>query len=217
MASTPLFIAEYRNQNICFVPGFSTRPRVIYTPGENGSILHAIGISSSDDAAKKLTLSIARPVTLVANMGTGHITDGGGGADTITRTSGSFVTDEWRAGDRLFVKGATTLANDFAAYLTAVAAATLSVATSTVAADEDMPAGSMLMRQTRIGYVDIAAGSGLLTVPAVSGLNTTQMPMLDASPDRLITLGPNDYLVGELDGAVGTGETVEVTTFGADY
>jgi hypothetical protein len=58
--------------------------------------------------------------------------DGGGGDDTITRTTGSFITDGFEIGDWIQVFNATTPANDFAIKLTAVAALTLSFVTDTV-------------------------------------------------------------------------------------
>ena len=58
--------------------------------------------------------------------------DGGGSDDTITRTTGSFITDGFEIGDWIQVFNATTGANDFAVKLTGVAALTLTFATGTV-------------------------------------------------------------------------------------
>lgn len=217
MSSTPRFLADPRAEQLQLVPAFSTRPRILWTPGENGSRIHAINIAGNDAGANKVQLAIARALTLSANMGSGAFVDGGGSSDTITRSAGSFVTDGWKVGDRIVPNGATTVANDFEAILTAVAALTLTFATATVDTAEAFASGTKLFKLLKLGYVDVAAGSGLPSVVAVSGLSTTQMPMLDASPDRYIELGPDDYLFANVNTALGTGEIVDVVAFGADY
>ena len=119
-----------------------------------------------------------------------------------------------------WVDGATTLENDVEVILTAVSAAQLSLATGggTLGRRRGrLLSTTRLMRYARLGSLSIPAGAGLATAVAVSGLNTTQMPYLDAEPNRLITLGTDNFLIGQIDAALDTGETLDVTVIGADY
>lgn len=88
-----------------------------------------------------LRLSTALRDALLENAALAHalalgtdltFVDGGGSDDTITRTTGSFITDGFEIGDWIQVFNATTGANDFAVKLTGVAALTLTFATGTV-------------------------------------------------------------------------------------
>lgn len=217
MAEIPLFLAQRRDQVTTFVPAFATRPRFVYEPGSLGSEISGINIASSDAGSNTLQFGMARVLTTGADMGTGNFVDGGGSSDTITRTTGSFITDGWRVGDRMLVQGAQSIGNDFEVLLTAVAATTLTFATATVNTAEELLPTTKLCRLGRLWYVTVAAGAGAPSVNAVSGLDTDKAPFLDASPDRLLTLGPNDILTAAVGTTMGTGETIDVTVFGADY
>lgn len=73
--------------------------------------------------------------------------DGGGSADTITDAGGGFVTAGFAPGDKLFVKGATTGANDAAltgVRITGVAAGTLTIPTASVNTGEAGGAGTVV-------------------------------------------------------------------------
>jgi hypothetical protein len=73
--------------------------------------------------------------------------DGGGSADTITDSGNRFVTQGFAPGDKLFVKGATTAANDSAltgVVITSVAAGTLTIPTGSVNTGEVGAAGSVV-------------------------------------------------------------------------
>ena len=50
MADTPLFVGSKRTEPFIFVPGFSTRPRILWTPGSSGSEIYGISVASSDNA-----------------------------------------------------------------------------------------------------------------------------------------------------------------------
>ena len=217
MATSPLFAGSRKVDKTTIVPGIGTRPRVIASPGSSGSEITAISVSTNDGAAQDLQFGIAEVVTSQANMGVGALVDGGGSSDSVTRTAGSFVTDGWRVGERFLIQGATTLANDFLAVIESVSATTLTFATATVATAEDLAADASLYRYHDLGYVDVAAGSGRPSVVGVSGLDTTQMPWLDPSPDRLMNLGPNDFLVAALVNALTSGEYLDVAVFMGDF
>ena len=194
MATSPLFAGSRRVQKTALIPGMGTRPRIIADPGASGSEITAISVASSDGAANDLQFGMSEVVTDQSDMGVGALVDGGVNSDTITRTAGSFVADGWKVGERLLVRNATTLANDFLAVLTAVSALSLTFATATVDTAEDLPSGATLHRYHDLGYVDVDAGAGSPSVVGVSGLDTTQMPWLDPSPERLLNLGSTDFL-----------------------
>lgn len=217
MGTQPIFISTYRNEHQQFVPGYATRPRKLWTPGASGSRIHAVNIATNDSVANELQLYVGKKITDQADMGTGALADGGAGDDSITRTTGSFVTDGWRVGERLLLQGATTLANDFEAFLTTVAATTLGLPTGTVDTVENLPSGAELFRLLKLTYLAVPLGSGEPSVVAVSGLDITQMPALDASPDRFIMLGPNDVLFGAVTTLMGTDEVLDVVVSGGDY
>jgi len=65
----------------------------------------------------------------VGNPDTWTLVDGGGGEDTATRATGSFVTDGFVVGGQVTIRASNTAANDGTYTLTGVAATTLTVAT----------------------------------------------------------------------------------------
>ena len=67
----------------------------------------------------------------IGNPDTFTFVDGGGGDDTCTRATGSFITDGFVVGGRMNVRAATTSANDGSYVITGVAALTLTFATGT--------------------------------------------------------------------------------------
>lgn len=217
MATSPLFVGSKRFQGIQFIPGYSTRPRLFWSPGTIGSEITRISIATNDAAANVAQFFIARPITLQSDMGTGNFVDGGGGSDSITRTSGSFIVDGWRVGEILLAQGSNTLANDISVVLTGVSALALTFATASVAAAEEFPTGAILYRLFSLGYVAVPAGSGEPSVVGVSGLDTANMPWLDPAPDRLLELGPNDHLAAALQTAMGSGEILHLMAQGGDY
>ena len=79
------------------------------------------------------------------------IVDGGGSADTITRATGSFITDGFVAGDKVTLSGATTSANDTAftgVLIDTVAALTLTFDTGVVDTGEVFAAATVLAAAT---------------------------------------------------------------------
>jgi hypothetical protein len=76
------------------------------------------------------------------------LVDGGGGiVDTITHSGNAFVSKGFAPGDKLFVQGCTTGANDAAltgVVITSVAVGTLTLPTASVSTGEVFPAGGMI-------------------------------------------------------------------------
>ena len=103
--------------------------------------------------------------------------DGGAGDDTITRTTGSFITDGFEIGDWIQVFNATTGANDFAVKLTGVAALTLSFVTGTIDTGEIGEAdtvvaaakGGSFQDLMKHGVIDIFAGVQPATADLTEG------------------------------------------------
>lgn len=217
MADTPLFAGSRHSEVCTIVPGHSTRPVVAFVPGASGAKIERINIGSSDAGANNVQFYIGKKRTLASAMGTGALVDGGGSSDTITRSGGSFVTDGWIAGKRMIVAGSTTLANDFAAILTAVAAGTLTFATATVNTAENLPSTAVLYDAVLGWYVAVAAGSGQPSVAAVSGLTTTAAPMTSANLENGFDLDPDDVLFAAVTTALTGSETVDIYIDGFDY
>lgn len=86
------------------------------------------------------------------------LVDNGASPDTITRASGSFITDGFVAGDKLTLSGATTGANDTAVtgeLVATVAALTLTLDTGVVDTAEAFAAATVLAAATGGSLKDI--------------------------------------------------------------
>lgn len=213
----PIHADSYRTVSKTLDSSHSTRPVVVFKAGADGSRIHAMNAATNDAGTNKLTMYVGQELTKQEDMGTGAFVDGGGGSDTITRSSGSFVTDGWKVGDRMVVTGATTRANDFIATLTAVSATTLTFATATVNTAENLPAGASLFRVGQIQQIATAINSGNSdTVPATDIFNQTNFPSLLADPNVFMTLGAYDCIAIAVTTAL-SAEFMDITTFAADY
>lgn len=104
---------------------------------------------------------LARRASGVVFQGVGAtLVDGGAGDDSITRSSGSWLTDGWAPGMVMVLKGATTAANDTAVsgvMITGVTASALSFATGTVNTGEVFAAGTTLVGMKGGSFADIMA------------------------------------------------------------
>lgn len=213
----PIFIDSWPPRSKTIYSGHSTRPVVIMTAGADGSRIHAMNIATSDAGDNTAKVYLLEEVTDQANMGTGALVDGGGGSDTITRSSGDFTTDGWKIGDRMLVAGATTLANDFLATLTNVASGTLTFATATVDTAENLPTGAKLYKATLLETV---------TVPDLSGTNGTDdaidvlanLEFMPTSKENAhLTLGSGWGIAVAVGTAMGASEWLDVSIFAGDY
>ncbi len=218
MSASPIFIGSYRNSPVSIRAGNNINPLLLWTAGASGSRIHAINVMSSDAGANSILLYLGKVLSLQANMGVGTLVDGAGGDDTLTRTVGSFITDGWKIGDLLILQGCTTLANDFAIRLTAVATLTLTFATGTISAGEVLPTGASLIRGQKITTQTVAIDSGNVGGTAsVSVLDSTALPFLDATPNRYLTLGASDLLLVSAGTLLGAAEFMDVIAMGGDY
>jgi len=218
MASSPIFIGSFENQRLCLVAGHDIRPRLGWLAGTSGSRIHLISGASSDSGANSVTMYVGSALTLASAMGVGTFVDGGGGSDTITRTTGSFVDDGWKVGDRVLIQDATTLSNDVTGILTGVAATTLTFATSTIGAGEVMPSTCKLYRANILSVQEVAITAGTVTGTAAHDfLDPTDIPGLDASPDTYLILGPSEGLFFSAGTLLGAAERIDILVSGGDY
>ena len=222
MASDPTFGTAPYAQCSTFTNGMGTRPRAIWTPGSNGSRVHFI--SQANSVSSNPTLYMAEEMTLQSNMGTGAHVDNGGSPDTLTRSSGSFITDGWMVGDRMWVSGSTTLANDYLVQITGVASGTLTFATATVNAAENLPAGAKIYRMHQLATVSGPSNAGNSTsAMAANLLDLAMMPALFPGADVALFVRPdqrtsrNYVLAASLSAAPSTSQFVEIICMGADY
>ena len=219
MAAAPIFINEYSTQDAVLIASHGTALAVRgWVAGSSGSRVHGISVTNTDSGGNTMILYYARPLTLVANMGTGAFANNGGSPDTITRTSGSFVTDGYLVGDRIWVHGATTLANGFFVTLTVVAALTLTFATATTDTAENFPTGAIIYRLSQLHLTTLAANAGNAASTDALDMLITDWPIADVTPDRYITMGALDALVFSVGTAVGASpDRIDIATFGGDF
>lgn len=235
MSQDPQFVAEYRDAIMQITDQHGTRPRLVCKGGaavaysssdptvyrEGGSRIHALSATTNDTANNTCLLGKARSRTLVADMGTASIAT----TSTITRSSGSFVTDGFLVGQRIAIlptaaeSGAnlTTAANGQICVLTAVAATTLTVS-GTPLVVETILAGFAIYQLTQLGVTSVPLNSGFASgVPAVSLLSPSVMPWVDDTPNRFMTLGPNEWLWAAAGTALGAGEVMDISAMLGDY
>lgn len=219
MATRPIFVGTWRNETTVFIAAHSTTLALpCWVAGSSGSRVHGISLANTDAGANTALLYHAKQMTLQSAMGVGAFVDGGGGSDTITRTTGSFVTDGWKVGDRLLVADPTTLANAFFVTLTAVVALTLTFATAIVDTAENFPTGAIIYKLCQLHLTTVAINAGNAAATSALDMLTTDWPIADVTPDRYLTIEGGDALVISLGTAVGAApDRVDVMVAGGDY
>lgn len=219
MADAPIFVGSWSVQQAVLIAAHSTTIAIRgWVAGASGSRIHGISVANTDGGGNTALLYHAEQMTLESAMGTGAFVDNGGSSDTITRGSGSFITDGWLVGDRLWVHAPTTLANGFFVTLTAVAALTLTFATATTDTAENFPTGAIIYRLSQLHLTTLAANAGNAASTDALDMLITDWPIADVTPDRYMTLGANDALVFSVGTAVGASpDRIDISTFGGDY
>ncbi|MEE8598288.1 MAG: hypothetical protein V3S69_02000 [Dehalococcoidales bacterium] len=219
MADSPIFIGSYVTTITAFIAAHGTVLALpIHLAGSSGGRVHGIAVAATDAGANTALLYYAERMTLESAMGTGAFVDNGGSADTLTRTSGSFVTDGWLVGDRMLVADPTTLANSFFVTLTIVAALTLTFVTASVDTVENLPTGSIIYRLSQLHLTTLAANAGNAASTDALDMLITDFPIADVTPDRYLTIGANDGLAMSVGTAVGASpDRIDVTVFAGDY
>lgn len=219
MATSPIYVGFWRTEATAFIAAHGTALALpIWTAGSSGSRVHGIAVTNTDAGANTALLYYAKRMTLQSAMTVGAFVDNGGSPDTITRTSGSFVTDGWLVGDRLLVSGSTTLANSFFVTLTVVAALTLTFVTATVDTAENFPTGAIMWKLSQLHLTTLAINAGNAASTDALDMLINDWPIADASPDRYITIEADDALAMSLGTAPGASpDRVDISVFGGDY
>lgn len=213
----PIHIAGWATNPVRLKNGHATRPVLVFTGGDYGARLHALS-AVNIGSANTLKRFIGKRLSVQSLMGVGTLVDGGGSADTITRTVGSFIDDGWTVDDWLVVNRATTLANNFLTTVTAVSALTLTFATGTVAgANEVLPVNAELWRVHQQALSTIAANAGNSAGTKALDLLTADQEMIDASPERFMTFGTNDGVFAAAGTTITAGSFIDITPYMGRY
>jgi len=155
---------------------------------------------STDGTDRSVLIAEGVETTVYADMGTATTTATTN--STITRTSGSFITDGYKVGDCIMLFGAAT-DNNNGTYniVTAVAAGSLTVSGTTgIPTAETQAAGFRILKMSRPIRFPVPANSGNTdTAPAKQLLGSSQWPRLDSTG---ISLGAKSVLVASMVAAI---------------
>lgn len=163
-------------------------------------------VFSSDSALKDINLFIGTIRTTQDAVNTGVMATTAAGNSTITRISGSFITDGWKVGDQcmLFTPDNTaqvaTAVDGIASTITAVAALTITVNGVTLAAATPLTAGTRLVSVTKKFTASIPINSG--NTNAIASANLLNNSMDGAALRSDIKLGPLNMLIASMGSAV---------------
>lgn len=242
MAFAPAHIGNWRSDRsdrVRIKPGHGTRPVKWSVGGAGntsalvqfllGSVLRAqaglIGGSRlhlqqavNTGAANTLRLWEADLFTRQADGGTVALTASSSAANTITRTTGSFLADGWAIDDLCIVDGATTLANSTGAVVTGVTATTLTFAVSTFTASENLPAGALLWRGIQTSLSGLAANAGNAAGTAALNALTDGKPGVDTIVNNSAWyLGAGVALFAAVGTTLAAGAYVDLCAKAGDY
>ena len=215
MANQPIFVASWRQDAATLVAARLNEAQNLFTPGASGTRLHAIALANDGEtpALVEFGTHVVVGEDVSVDVAPGTVAD----ADpfTVTRAAGAWPALD--AGLMLtLAKGAAVNRGDYRLKtrtnriltLENTAGNTIAVATGT----------SVTIYHWRpIWSAKVPARAGHDGYPAASGLDSVQMPWLDAAGDRwlLITQTLAARLPENANETV-TGN-VHVTLFGGDY
>lgn len=155
------------------------------TDGTARSILYYLGTQTS-------LYSGGGTVPSLAAMGTVTVT-----SSTITRTTGSFITEGYLVGDLIMTFGSLQTGNNgLLSIVTGVAAQTLTVNGTSLSAQNPEGAGFRIFTVGLLTRKGIPLSSGNTdAAPPVPLLGGSQDPARAALPDAGLSLGENDALI----------------------
>lgn len=223
MALDPLHVGSYRPFSPArILPVHATRPVFVFASADvgagppatvGGSRLFGLSAAQfqSTPAALSVRLFAARRLTKVSDMGTASIT-----TNTITRTTGNFITDGWLVGDSVGPRNTANVAAVDNAQITAVSATTLTFAANTFTA-ETPPATAEFWRLHLLSTSTLASGAGSTAGAAALDLFTDAKPFMDASPNRALAVGPGSGYFAALLSTLPSGGYVDITPLAGDY
>jgi len=215
MATDPVHVGSFRPFSPArILPAHTTRPVFVFASGETlGSRLFGLSAAQfqSTPAALSIRLFAARRLTKVSDMGTASIT-----TNTITRTTGSFVTDGWLVGDSVGLRNTANVAAADNTQITVVSATTLTFAASTFTA-ETPPATAEFWRLHVLATSTLPSGAGTVPPAAALDLFTDSKPFMDASPNRALAIGPGSGFFAALLSTLPANGYVDITPLPGDY
>lgn len=175
---------------------YSNTPQVaqlLYTAGAtNGSQVQKLAYNHTSTLAPNLFICRGAVVS-GPSLPTGALNSAS--PATITRASGSFVTDGWLVGDLVWLLNPTTFGNALVDVVSVVAALTLTVTQNTIYAAETFAGASQkLVRLVQIGNLLCAVATA--SVPVAGNLLTASViPGVLPNADAYLGLGPAELLV----------------------
>lgn len=220
--SNNLFVGQFRANIAAIGINTGVNPVVVWNSravgvgAVLGSRLHSLYASTNAAGAK--TLNLARGHLMVAQETTATGAMAIAGGNTITRATGSFVTDGFDVGQRILIENPTSAGNRVFARITAVSATVLTFAAAAFPTNEALPTGARIHLIGQAGAVSVPASAGQsASVAGVNLLTNTILPWLANKPDASMVFGQYGILVAWVSVAMGSGETMDIVAEGGDH
>ena len=177
----------------------------------NDTAYYAFGTDATVDNSVNFTFAgpVNEAVKTYDNIGnpdTFTLVDGGGGEDTATRATGSFITDGFKVGGQVTITNATTAANNGTYTLTGVAATTLTVATGSwnTAGADSAALVSVDNRNAMSVYIRVRDGDPNGKLYDSSNLTAIGLSTLTNKAERFPLANATDLKIAETDANIGT-------------
>jgi len=188
MVDKPQFIASYRQETFYKQAEARCRPELIFTPGTNGSRIHAISIANDADVEQVLYLGEAELLTEVSV----NIVPGSSPSSdpwTITRLdSGNFLTDGWQWGQVMSFDQSVHPNNRNDSRIQTSSSTALTMKPTGVSITQQLGVTAKLWRFKNWWNITLPMRSGFDGKAIVSALDETQIPSLDLSGDRYLVI-----------------------------
>ncbi len=191
MADRPIFVAAYRQVDVAFRASVHVNtPMLAFTPGPNGSRLHAIAVANDHTQAMLVEFGKAELVSQGVQV---NLVPGANAATdpfTLNRLDGGdWTADGWVSREvvtfnqKMFLVGNR---GDFR--IEAITPDTLTFANSGITPVQQLGITVDLWRWVPMWSVEVPARAGMDGNPAHSALDLEQMPWLDPAGDRWLVL-----------------------------
>lgn len=218
MANQPAFIGTRRQELFCSSRLQYNREQTVFTPGVNGSRIHAICLSSDDTAENVVEFGYA-DVALVANINlVPAATTPATSNFTLVRVDGAAwaTATDLKIG-QLITLDDTVLADNRGDFrIVGMDAATLTLANPGFTPTKQLDVAANIRRFRPCWSLRVPARAGQNGIPSVNGLDRTQMPWLDPMGDSYVVL-TKPLLMRLPNNKAGDRSAVHITFFGGDY
>lgn len=218
MALKPIFVGGYRQDKATLWANDQIAEATVFTPGGNGSRIHAIALSNPDD--EDVTVQFGYGGT-IETVNVNIVPGATAGTDpwTIVRTDGlNWDTDNhYRPGSWITLDWTVNTAQRGEHRISARSGDTLTIENGGITPVQELGIDINVRWFDPMWTVLVPARAGYdPTIPSVSGLDLTLCPWLDLSGDRYIVA--TDPLMARImsptDGSKGN---IHMTIFGGDY